>query len=171
MRCDRVREKLNAICDGELPVHLREDIENHLQDCLACRQELARLQKLADLLSDAFVPPLPEGFAGRVLFRARQRVAAARSAAPIPWNPLQWWAWSPVGKGVAAAAVLAVGLAAGAVMGWQTGREASPQTLAGGLAQDDPVAVYNLDYLGSAPDGSLPKAYLTLVAAPTEPGE
>ncbi len=182
MRCDRVQEKLNAFWDGELPVArsgdrattcLREEIENHLQDCLACRQEWVRLQKLADILSDAFVPAVPEGFAGRVLERARQRVAEPRVATAIAWNPLRWWAALPVSGRVAAAAVLVIGVAAGTLMGWQTGRRPSPAVVVETVPQqgDDPVAIYNLDYLGSAPDGSLPKAYLTLVAAPREPGE
>ena len=54
-------------------------------------------------------------------------------------------------------------------MGWQTaGKQAAK---APGRAGDDPLAVFNLDYLGGDPDGSLPRAYLTLVAADNRPGE
>ena len=38
-------------------------------------------------------------------------------------------------------------------------------------AFDDPVVVFNLDYLGGDPNGSLPQAYLMLVSDSNRPGE
>ncbi len=67
---------------------------------------------------------------------------------------------------LAAAAVLVMGLAIGALMGRDTWQ--SPGVQSGGksqMAQVEPTAIYNLDYLTDAPKGSLADAYLTLVSA------
>ena len=67
---------------------------------------------------------------------------------------------------LAAAAVLVMGLAIGALMGRDTWQ--SPGIQSGGksqMAQVEPTAIYNLDYLTDAPKGSLADAYLTLVSA------
>ena len=66
----------------------------------------------------------------------------------------------------AAAAVLVMGLAIGALMGQDTWRSPDiPSVGDSQMAQVEPTAIYNLDYLTSAPRGSPADAYLTLVAA------
>jgi hypothetical protein len=69
---------------------------------------------------------------------------------------------------LAAAAVLAISLSLGALMGRDVARG-----VAVGLsesAQADPAVVYNLDFLADAPSGSLADAYLTLASAPAKEG-
>jgi hypothetical protein len=67
----------------------------------------------------------------------------------------------------AAAAVLIVGLSVGVVLGWTS---APPAARAETAAEVDPVDVYQIDYLGEAPSGSLADSYLTLVSATDEGG-
>lgn len=48
--CRQVRADLQACHDGELPVELRVQIQNHLHECVACRLEAASLADLGDAL-------------------------------------------------------------------------------------------------------------------------
>jgi len=57
------------------------------------------------------------------------------------------------------------------LMGWQTGSRQSSKVADAAPALDDPVVVFNLDYLGGDPNGSLPQAYLMLVSDSNRPGE
>ena len=166
MRCHRVRKHLHAYHDAELSASVYEAIAGHLRACPACRQALARLEQLADLLHATPARPVPEGFADRVLSQARRRAAAPQSRARARWAAFEWWTSLSVPVRVAAAIVAALGLSAGVVMGWQTGRRFPSPPVAAISAPDDPIAVYNLDYLCGTPDGSLPDAYLTLVSLP-----
>jgi hypothetical protein len=50
--CARVRDDLMAYHDGELPIEIQVLIQNHLQDCVACRLEAAALADLSHALHD-----------------------------------------------------------------------------------------------------------------------
>ncbi len=158
MRCEQVRQKLDAYAANELAVGAREQVENHLAACDACRQALARQRELAALLRGVPAPPVPEGFAARLMAAASERPAAA------PASRWRWWNSVPVPMRLAAAAVLAISLSLGALMGRGVARGASES------AQADPTAVYGLDFLADAPSGSLADAYLALASAPAEEG-
>ena len=158
MRCEDVRAKLDAYLAGELPVGTSGSIDAHLRDCRACREALGRLQQVIGLLKQPQTPPVPEGFAERVMLAARQR-QTARPAPILLWNPLAWRLSAPMR--VAAAAILIVGLGLGILMGHGAWRGPSP---AKAVAQADPLAIYNLDYLTDAPNGSLAQSYLALVS-------
>ncbi|SPF32365.1 putative transmembrane anti-sigma factor [Syntrophobacter sp. SbD1] len=67
MENDKYRSKLSAYKDGELDRSLSEEVSLHLQNCLACKKELAEFERV-----DAFVLGLPglevsEGFASQVI--------------------------------------------------------------------------------------------------------
>jgi anti-sigma factor RsiW len=162
---------LNAYLDGELAPGAAETLAGHLRSCPACRQALERLQQLDGLLSHLPVPGVPEGFAERVLVRARRQVADRRPVPRTSRNPFRGWAAGSVLGRAAAAAVLVLGLTAGTYLGEQAGRRASGQDLARITSAGDPVALYNLDHLSGTPGGSLTQAYLTLVSAPRGAGE
>lgn len=51
--CERVREELPAYYDGELSLDEQVGIQNHLQECVACRLEAGSLQELGDVLRTA----------------------------------------------------------------------------------------------------------------------
>ncbi len=50
LQCDQVREDLTAYCDGELSIDEQVRIENHLQECIACRLEATSISELGDAL-------------------------------------------------------------------------------------------------------------------------
>jgi anti-sigma factor RsiW len=171
VRCAQVRDNLNRFLDAELPAELSEEMATHLQCCPTCRQLWARLRQLGAIVQAAPAPALPGGFARRVLSQARQRVASPPPLRRASFSLMRRWKSIPLMQRAAAAAVLVIGLSTGVLMGWQTGSRQSSRVADASPAPDDPVAVFNLDYLGGDPNGSLPQAYLMLVSDSNRPGE
>ena len=164
MHCENVQEQLNRFVAGDLPVADRQAVQAHLAECAACRAKLAELDTLAGVVAGMPTPPLPSKFASRVMAAARKRQEAQPVAA---WHLLHWWRLASAPMHAAAAAVLIVGLTVGVVLGWTSAPSAARAETA---AQVDPVDVYQIDYLGEAPSGSLADSYLTLVSATDEGG-
>jgi len=160
MRCEEAQEQLTALAAGGLPTDIHRAVQAHLDECAACRAAMARVDALAGVLVGVQAPPIPPGFASRVMAAARRSQRAEPVAA---WDPLRWWRLVPAPMHVAAAAVLVIGLAVGFLMGWTTlpARQSPP---AQATVEADPLDGYNLDYLGDAPSGSLADSYLTLVS-------
>ncbi len=139
MRCPEVRQKLDLYACEELAPSAREKIEAHLSDCTACRQELARLRRLENLLAAAPLPPVPEGFAEQVVARARCEASPARGQVPSP-RRLHERLRRRVRTIAGTAAALAAGLLLGCFLGldtWQSdARSAAADPLSGsGLGQ------------------------------------
>ena len=164
MHCENVQQQLNRFAAGDLPVADRQTVQAHLAECAACRAKLAELDALAGVVASTPTPPIPSGFASRVIAAARQR----QQAQPITaWNLLRWWRLTSAPMHAAAAAVLIVGLSVGVV---PTRRSSDLAARAETAAEVDPVDVYQIDYLGEAPSGSLADSYLTLVSTTNEGG-
>lgn len=164
MRCKTIQKKLDLFLAEELTATDRKRVEVHLQSCADCRAELARLRQLLLLLKgDSAVPPVPEGFANRLMAKAKQRLAARQPPETVPSSIRRWWASVSFPKLAEAAAMLAAGLLIGAFIGQQTWHSAHPSTTREAM-QADPSAVYELDYLSDAPGGSLAESFLTLTA-------
>ncbi len=164
MHCEDVLKQLKAFSSGQLPAGVRQAVQVHLTECGACRAALGRIDPVAASLARVQTPPVPLGFAARVMAVAQRR----RQAEPIPtWNLLRWWRLTSASMHLAAAAVLAVGLTAGLMMGWTVVPSARQMASA---TQSDPLSTYQLDVLSEAPNGSLAGSYLTLVAATNEGG-
>jgi anti-sigma factor RsiW len=162
MRCKDVTTRLDAYVVGEIPSALAAEVESHLASCESCRLALDRLRRLAAVLGQTPMPPVPAGFALKVMAEARTR--AARRPAVAAWNPLEWWRAVSVPMRAAAAAVLVVGLLAGLAMGWATVQAPTAKLSAQAAPQGDPLAGYNLDYLGDVPSGSLADGYMALLS-------
>lgn len=69
MNCHEARESLSSYLDGELPAREREELEEHLERCEACRQELLEMEALVEICRSLGEEPLPAGFQERL--RAR----------------------------------------------------------------------------------------------------
>ena len=157
MRCRRIQEQLDAyLADGEhgLPAPDREQVENHLRTCKECRRELSRLRSLHRLLAETAVPPLPEGFAGRVVARAK-----TRQAAPV-WS--QRGAWQRLRLAAGSAAALAAGLALGAFLGNDVWQDVAGRRQAAAAQQADVLAGAGFGRIVVDDDDSLARAYLDL---------
>jgi len=163
--CLRVRRQLGAYFDGELSPKNRTAVERHLVRCRSCRTAWESLHRLERALQIAEVPPAPPSLARQIMAKARERPNAEmernviRLGRGLPTS--RPWAFD-----IAAAAVLVFGLAVGSYMGWSGGRSMSQTVTARTAVQADPLAVYNLDYLGDAPEGSLADSYLALASNP-----
>ncbi len=88
MLCNDVQDSLKPYIDGAMGPEQRGAVEAHLQSCAACRAALERIDRLAAVLLDAKPPPVPTGFASRVMLAAKSRKRATSVAAGNPW---QWW--------------------------------------------------------------------------------
>jgi len=162
MRCEDIRDKLDAYASDDLPQDQRGGVALHLESCGQCQESLGRLRRLALVLGQAQTPPVPANFADRVMARARAQRASLHTTAS--WSPLQWWRGASMAARTVAAATLALALVSGLAVGWSTAE--SPRRGNSGplAAKADPLGGYSLDYLGDAPDGSLAASYLSLVA-------
>lgn len=178
MKCREVQQKLDAYLDGALAPRAIGRIEAHLQSCPTCCQQFERIRGLADALRLAPIPPVPDGFAARVVTAARQRMATSRPRSDTRWSPVRWWLELPLSVRAAAAVALVIGLTLGGLMGGEmwprpgSGSAATAQSVvlatpgAGAApAEADPVTTYRLDHLTEAEKGSLTEALLTAVSA------
>ena len=171
MRCEYVRARLIAPFDFQDTSPETEQIQRHLESCSACRQVADHLERLADLLNESTVPPVPEGFVARVLAAAPRRLTLkcpeplSSGTSPSPWI------FRITSTRLAAAATLLIGLALGWVMAWQTWRSLDAPAIATEPLTRDPVALYSGGLAGDADGGSLTEAYLMLVSDPDERGE
>jgi anti-sigma factor RsiW len=164
MHCKDVQGQLKAFASSQVPVDTRQRIQAHLTECAACRTALGRIDPVAGVLAGVQTPPIPPGFAARVMTAAQRR----SQAEPVPaWNLLRWWRLASAPMHLAAAAVLVVGLTAGLMMGWTVAPSVGRMASAG---QSDPLSTYQLDVLSEVPEGSLAGSYLTLVATANEGG-
>ena len=151
MLCNDVQDSLKVYIDGAMGPEQRRAVEAHLQSCANCRAALERIDRLAVVLLDAKPPPVPPGFASRVMLAAKSRKRATNVAAGNPW---QWWKSISMPMRAAAAAVLIVGVSVGLLMSWAAGPPIA--------ALADPLDAYNLDYLSDAPKGSIAESYVAL---------
>ncbi|MEN6497583.1 MAG: hypothetical protein ABFD16_25060 [Thermoguttaceae bacterium] len=159
MRCETMEQGLDAYRTKGLAPQIQAQFERHLADCRSCRETLARLERLAILLGSDPAPPVPQGMAGRIMAEARRQFQTPQSVDRKLPSLLRWWQSLTLPMQAAAAVVLAVGLAAGAWMGRDTGQGSSLAT------STTPSKEYSFDYLSEAPAGSLVDAYLRLTLA------
>ena len=78
MNCRSVIRSLSACQDGELDPARRREVEGHLRDCQACRDEWQGLQELARRLRQSPPPALDPFFPGRVMAGLRPAGAGSR---------------------------------------------------------------------------------------------
>lgn len=173
MRCSTVRRKLEALAADEAAPRLRAKIDEHLRSCPECRRAWARQRKLAALVRGVPAPPMPDGFAERVMVEARLRGELPRPVSRSGWKSLGWLGPRRFRLAAATSAALVAGLLIGGFLGSQTwphpgerAGEGSPTA----TAEDDPVGASRLGVLASLGEQSLGEAYLDLTRAPNGTG-
>ncbi len=95
------QQQLSAYHDGELPAALEAEMQNHLRQCPACREELRRLQAMSAMLasaSDDQAPP--EAMArwkrsvrparNRTVMRMTEMLSAAAAAILLVCSTMLW---------------------------------------------------------------------------------
>ena len=161
MDCKHFAKHLHAYVDGIVPPVVGAAMQAHAASCPACRREVESLAQLGAVLRVAApIPPVPEGFAARVMAHAVEQKRQAPMRLVALFTRFAWWEDLARPARAAAAAVLVAGLALGAVMGWDANRNGrSPSSV---VTQPDALAAYNLDYLAEAPAGSLAQVVMAL---------
>jgi anti-sigma factor RsiW len=82
MNCKKVRSRLSAYQDGELPVSATGELEHHLEGCTACRSEWGDYQALVAGLRRSTTPAPFPGFSSRVMASLRDRPETRRRWLP-----------------------------------------------------------------------------------------
>ncbi|MBN1418509.1 MAG: zf-HC2 domain-containing protein [Planctomycetes bacterium] len=101
--CEEIRGDLSAYLDGELPSASAAEIERHLAGCPGCREELATLRRVAELVrrlpretAPANLPLRVEASISASAGAARRRAAWAQLAvAATALFAAIWWALHP----------------------------------------------------------------------------
>ena len=171
MRCQAIQEKLEAFTARELAPHLRKKIEGHLRTCSECRDALTRQQRLEALVRSVPETPVPDGFSGRVMARARLADEVPDPVSRSKWNVVGWLAPQRLRLGLVTAAALAAGLLIGVVMGQQTWQHSLGESGAEiQMVEGDPVAASELSLLAGLGDKSLGEVYLGMTRVPNNGG-
>src|SRR5262245_33034353 len=103
--CERQREMLGALVDGELSGAERVELEAHVAGCASCRQELEELQRLAAAFAALpEVRPAPD-------FEARFWARVARGEDAPQGLLARLLGWLSPGKGLVLAGAAAAALA------------------------------------------------------------
>src|ERR1700752_812663 len=123
MKCESAQENITLAVWGELPDEQSLQLEQHLANCEACREELEAVQALAKAMS---LVPVEEPSAN-LLTRTRLRLEEALDALPRENWLVRLSQQFTLGVSrlrsapVAASALLVMGLAAGGYGGYRTG--------------------------------------------------
>jgi anti-sigma factor RsiW len=105
MRCEDVQIHLTALSAGTLPPDVRSALRGHLAECAVCRAAAARIDALAGLVIDLATPPIPAGFATRVMATAQRRLESDTARR----SPRRWVLTSGPMRAAAAVAAFLIG--------------------------------------------------------------
>ena len=161
MRCSEVQHKMEWLDAQELASSVCERIEAHLKSCAECREALAKLRRFEDLLTASPAPSVPEGFAARVVSRAKQQQTIVTRSEPARRRSL-WSAWRRFEISAGAAAALAAGLLLGIFLGHETWRGVAQHVQTPEIQSADLLSASGFNLLAEPRGDSLADAYLQL---------
>lgn len=157
MKCSDFKKAVSRYADGEMSETAHVTMQQHADKCSACRRLVQEIHRLSAVLATDHAPDVPLGFADAVMRRARA-IGKPQRVATISYLPTWWHAMTRPAR-IAAAAMLALGVGLGALMGWDTSQV---QKSSLGAVKPDLAAQYSLEYFEDAPAGSLAQVYLAL---------
>ncbi len=105
MNCDKVKELLWAYLENKTTAEETAEIETHLEDCAACREELAQQKEIKNALASLPDEELPKDYHTELM----QKLQAERKVVPFPAKKKHGWKQ----MSMIAAAVLVVVVAGG----------------------------------------------------------
>lgn len=91
--CEDFELLMNLLLDDMLPSEERRPLEEHLQECQACRTRYEHLCAMKEALAD-MAEPVPEGLHGQILDYVEKNCPESVptvSAAPIPFYRKPWY--------------------------------------------------------------------------------
>ncbi len=127
MNCRKVLKKINRYMDNELSASQAAAVDEHLRACRDCREAMARHAGIAAVLNTLELPEPPADFPLRVRLAAEKRSEAAKQKV-VAFPRLHTM---PAASRAAAAVVLFLGLALGALSGHSAYRHAWRTAYAG----------------------------------------
>ena len=150
MKCSKIKKRLSAYLDGEMPGQERRIISEHLKQCGECQAELAALSSVVDALETI------EGFEVPPYFMTRLRQTVREQEKPMPFLQRM--------KRLAISAATAVGVIASLFIGNQAGKNLYQSI----TRTSEPVVaetgnVFGLGAFDEFPEGSLSDIYDELV--------
>jgi anti-sigma factor RsiW len=155
MRCEAVKGQLTAYAAGELLAEAHRAVKAHLAECQACRAEMARVDVSAGVLAGVQTPPVPLGFASRVLAVAdeRQRTGLSFEQTPRRWR---WFDSAPM-RAAAAVAAFTVG-------SWGATELSTAKPTEAGRGSSQPAADSVVrDWFEAVPEESFASRYLEAI--------
>ena len=132
LTCEDALERMSQALDGPLPLEERQALEEHLESCPECRAAYAVLFQMEDALREIGETPAPAELSARVMEQIQAEAAPARRPAPR-WNRAGWRNLA----GLAACAVLCLGLWHGAGLGSRENVVDEPSAASQSSGQED----------------------------------
>ena len=166
MNCEQMNDLLSAFLDGELTTREEEQMNAHLEQCAECRALLEQLQTLRTSFSDLEEIPAPEGFVGKVM-------DSIKAESTLKVVPLFKRPQMRAVMGLAACAVLCIGVGRVALTGMNSSAEAAPMAIP--VAPPIPEsAMYDAAPAAAAPESAMEYSMAAgaeskMVEAPMEP--
>ena len=143
LTCEDALERMSQALDGPLPLEERQALEEHLESCPECRAAYEALFQMEDALREIGETPAPAELSARVMEQIH--AAPARRSAPR-WNRAGWRNLA----GLAACAVLCLGLWHGAGLGSRENVVDEPSAASQSEGQEDTSSSGLLDEAGPA---------------------
>ena len=132
LTCEDALERMSQALDGPLPLEERQALEEHLESCPECRAAYEALFQMEDALREIGETPAPAELSARVMEQIQAEAAPARRPAPR-WNRTGWRNLA----GLAACAVLCLGLWHGAGLGSRENVVDEPSAASQSAGQED----------------------------------
>lgn len=145
LTCEDALERMSQALDGPLPLEERQALEEHLESCPECRAAYAVLFQMEDALREIGETPAPAELSARVMEQIQAEAAPARRSAPR-WNRAGWRNLA----GLAACAVLCLGLWHGAGLGSRENVVDEPSAASQSAGQEEASTRGRLDEMEPA---------------------
>jgi hypothetical protein len=163
MNCGLVQEELPLFLYDELPAEQRSLIEDHLEECAACRNMVERERALHEVLTAGELAP-PPGLLARCRKDLIAEIQSREGTEGVSSRAWQWKSWlrnlsipTPAWKLAGALTLVAIGFFSARLTQQPEilpGRAAQPVSFTGGLASSEPV-LSNIRSVTQGPDGQV----------------
>lgn len=120
MKCNEVKENLDALLDGEAAIFQTEKIENHLENCFSCQTEFKNLQMLSRTLKQNLPVSAPAFLDEKIFSEFENFHAAKRAEKPQEKSSKEKIGWFGIPRFAFAAALVLFTLAT--ISAFQIGR-------------------------------------------------
>ena len=141
-RCDEYLQNLSAYLDGEMPQNSIKDIEEHLQECEKCSEELSMLKTIISALNE-LEEELPDGF--ETSLHKRLEEAGAKSGVKTQFGKVRLFAQIAAGFVI----VLCLGFAIRAGLMGMGGKTAAPAADMASMSTAQSAAEEKIDAAGA----------------------